>query len=318
MDKEWIIKRYDDSCKKEWNDFVSSSCNGTFLFFREYMDYHAHRYDDHSIMIYRKGYLQALLPAHLINEVFFSHQGLTYGGFVVNREMTADDMMDIFNKVIEYLILNTAVLKWIYRSIPHIYSSYPCEGDLYALFRHNASLIERKISTVIPSDGAMEFSTLRMRKVHKAEKEGFIICKDNDFASFWNVLEENLKDRHEAKPIHSLEEMELLHERFPENILLYSVYSDKGKTMAGCVIYLSKNVAHVQYIGSSPVGREKGAVDFLFYYLTHKEFKEVKYFDMGTSVEDGGRVLNEGLIFQKEGFGGRAVVYDTYELPVKR
>ena len=40
-------------------------------------------------------------------------------------------------------------------------------------------------------------------------------------------------------------------------------------------------------------------------------------FDFGISTEQGGRYLNEGLIFQKEGFGARTVVYDTYELNIE-
>ena len=58
-------------------------------------------------------------------------------------------------------------------------------------------------------------------------------------------------------------------------------------------------------------------MDLLFHRLIHEVYSSVPYFDMGTSVEEGGRVLNEGLIFQKEGFGGRAVVYDTYELDIR-
>ena len=42
-------------------------------------------------------------------------------------------------------------------------------------------------------------------------------------------------------------------------------------------------------------------------------YKDFDYFDFGTSNEEGGKVLNTSLIYQKEGFGGRGVVYDTYE-----
>ena len=38
----------------------------------------------------------------------------------------------------------------------------------------------------------------------------------------------------------------------------------------------------------------------------------IAYFDFGKSTERHGEYLNEQLIFQKEGFGGRAVCYDTY------
>ena len=76
-------------------------------------------------------------------------------------------------------------------------------------------------------------------------------------------------------------------------------------------------MAHVQYIASTDEGKELGAVDLLFLYLINNKFKNIRYFDLGTSVEQGGKYLNEGLLFQKEGFGGRAVVYDTYEMEIK-
>ena len=149
-----------------------------------------------------------------------------------------------------------------------------------------------------------------------ALREGLSIRQDDDFASFWTVLEGNLMERHQSRPVHTLEEIMLLHRRFPQQILLYRVCRAAKRTVAGCVLYVTERVVHVQYIGSTPEGRAYGAVDLLFHHLIHETYKDVPCFDMGTSVEEGGRVLNEGLIFQKEGFGGRAVVYDTYEMEV--
>ena len=37
------IHRYTAAYHRDWNDFVSESSNGTFLFLREYMEYHADR-----------------------------------------------------------------------------------------------------------------------------------------------------------------------------------------------------------------------------------------------------------------------------------
>ena len=59
-----------------------------------------------------------------------------------------------------------------------------------------------------------------------------------------------------------------------------------------------------------------GALDLLFHQLIYDRYAQKRYFDFGISTEHGGQMLNEGLLFQKEGFGGRAVVYDTYEMEV--
>ena len=50
----------DQSC---WNSFLERSKNGTFLLNRNYMDYHADRFDDHSLVVRRDGEMYALIPA---------------------------------------------------------------------------------------------------------------------------------------------------------------------------------------------------------------------------------------------------------------
>lgn len=312
----WDIKLYSISSRQEWDDFISGSRNGTFLFLRGYMDYHADRFKDSSLMAYHGGKLHAVLPAHVAGETLYSHCGLTYGGIVSDEKMTAALMMELFGALVHFMHSSLHVAKWIYRPVPYIYARYPSEEDLYALFRFGGRLVERRISTVVPSVMPYGFSTLRRRKTRHALRAGFTLRKESDFEAFWTILESNLGERHHAHPVHSLAEIQLLHDRFPENIVLHTVYDREDCMVAGCVMYLSACVAHVQYIGSTAKGRDNGAVDLLFDHLIHKVYSGFKYFDMGTSVEDGGQLLNKGLVFQKEGFGGRAVVYDTYELDV--
>ena len=43
------VARYDKSQETEWNSFIGCSKNGTFLFNRGYMDYHADRFTDASL-----------------------------------------------------------------------------------------------------------------------------------------------------------------------------------------------------------------------------------------------------------------------------
>lgn len=311
------VKKYSAADQRQWDDFVNHSRNGTFLFLRNYMDYHSDRFHDFSLLIYKNNKLIALLPAHLDGKQLCSHLGLTYGGFVLSNKMTATLMLEVFKASLDYVAAQTDVENFIYLPIPYIYASVPSQEDLYALFRLNAQLKARKISSVVCLDKPLGLSELRNRKLKKAEKQGLEIIQDNDYPAFWNILENNLKIKYNAAPVHSLSEIILLHQRFPNNILLYRVCAAQ-ETVAGCVLYLTKNVVHVQYIASTPEGRTVCAVDYLFNYLIYNKYAgKTRYFDLGTSVEEGGRVLNEGLIFQKEGFGGRAVVYDTYVLKLK-
>jgi len=87
--------------------------------------------------------------------------------------------------------------------------------------------------------------------------------------------------------------------------------------LAGALVYDFGHVAHTQYLASSDEGREFGALDFLLANLLDTVYANRRYFSFGISTEQEGRYLNEGLIFQKEGFGGRAVVHDFYELELQ-
>lgn len=312
-DLQLNVVRYTSEQKAVWDSFVAASRNGTFLFMRDYMDYHADRFTDHSLMFYKGGRLLALLPGNIEGETYCTHGGLTYGGFVLAYQASASVVLEAFYLLCRYLKENFGIKRIVYRTIPFIYHNYPAEEDLYALFRLNALLTERKISSVVMPGGACPFNTLRRRKLKLAHKNELKVYQDEAFETFWTILECNLQQHHGRSPVHSLEEIVRLNRLFPEEIKLYRVL-DKDETVGGCVMYISNEVAHVQYIASTDRGRDMGALDLLFDCLINQIYIEKRYFDFGVSVEDGGRYLNEGLIFQKEGFGGRAVMYDTYEL----
>ena len=140
--------------------------------------------------------------------------------------------------------------------------------------------------------------------------------------AFWQLLDVVLSTRHGVHPVHTLAEMQMLMERFPRDIRLFTVHVGTGKRLcAGCLMYFTRCVAHVQYIAASDEGRDIGALDYLFsHLLAHIEqvAPGSRYFDFGISTEQGGSVLNEGLIFQKEGYGARTVCYDSYVLPLSQ
>ena len=300
---------------EEWNTFVAGSRNGTFLHLREYMDYHCDRFTDHSLMFYRHGELTAILPANIKEGTVVSHGGLTYGGLLLSDNATADCVLDIFSALLEYLETK-GVKELIYRPVPHIYHRYPCEEDLYALFRNNAQLTERKISTTIKLGDPLPFKG--RRKLTAATKSRLRIVEDNNFAAFWEVLNSRLKDKYGVTPVHSLQEIELLHNRFPNNILLFRVTDGSGVTLGGVVMYIAGRVVHTQYTGTTDEGRRIGVLDHLYGYLINERFEQYAYLDFGVSVEQGGHYLNCGLIAQKEGLGGRAVMYDTYAIEINK
>jgi hypothetical protein len=107
--------------------------------------------------------------------------------------------------------------------------------------------------------------------------------------------------------------MMLLRSRFPNNIRLMTVCRDE-EILGGTLLYDCGQTVKTQYIMASDEGRRHGALDFLFDRLLERyELEGRQFFDFGTSNKVDNDDLNESLIFQKEGFGARAVCYDTYE-----
>src|SRR2546423_15660713 len=83
------VQRYSARLKAAWDEFVAKAKNSTFLFRRDYMEYHADSFSDHSLMLYEGSKLVAVLPANLYGDgTLVSHQGLTYGGGGVDSGKT--------------------------------------------------------------------------------------------------------------------------------------------------------------------------------------------------------------------------------------
>lgn len=306
------IRRYRREDKELWNSFVSKARNATFLFDRNYMDYHADRFDDNSFMFYHKGKLKAVLPANVAGDTLYSHQGLTYGGLLLDKKATVEDVLECFDSLNSWLREN-GISKVVYKALPWIYQQYPSEEDLYALtWKCKAQLISRDISSSIVIDNKLKFAESRKSGIRKALSLNIEVGESNDVDGFWHVLEDNLGNRYNAKPVHTASEMKLLMSRFPSNIKLY-VAKMNGEIVGGTLIYVTPQVVHTQYISASVEGKKHGALDLLFDYIINKVYANCRYFDFGKSTEQGGAYLNEPLIFQKEGFGGRGVCYDWYQ-----
>ena len=304
------VNRYTSSNVDEWNDFVAQSKNGTFLFDRRYMDYHADRFADFSLMIRNNGRLSAVLPANLSEATLYSHQGLTYGGLIMSQRLKTAEVCNIFQRLNEYLTA-AGVEKIIYKPVPWIYSSAPSEEDLFALHRVcGARLVGRHAAAVLTSCRP-RFDESRRSGIRKAVRSGVTVRQCDDIDAFWPILTDVLQAKYNSRPVHSLDEMRLLMSRFPANIKLFMAFVDDNP-VSGTVIYETPRVAHTQYIAASSKGHAVGALDKLFDHLLVEVYPDKPCFDFGTSLTGDGQ-FNPRLAFQKEGFGARTVCYDCYE-----
>ena len=307
------IVRYTAEQVDAWNQFVATSKNATFLFDRRYMDYHADRFHDHSLLFYRGERLMAVLPAHVEGDTLYTHRGLTYGGLLMSEQLTISETMMLFRELND--MLRSEGLKHVcYKAIPWIYHRLSAEEDLYALYHEcKARIVARDYSTNIFLGANLRWERVRRRGVVRAERAGIQVEISNDYADFWHVLADNLGTKYGVKPVHTLAEIELLHERFPQNIVLYQAVRE-GQVLGGVVLYVTPQVVHAQYSSATPEGKSLGAIDAIYERIMHHDYKDYPYFDFGRSTENAdGSGLNETLVFQKEGFGARGLCYDIYE-----
>lgn len=309
------IERYQPKYKSLWDKFIAESKNGVFLFFRDYMEYHSDRFTDFSLLFYDDNKLAAVMPANIKDDILFSHGGLTFGGVISDDKMKTPLMLEIFEALKEYL-KTQGIKKLVYKAIPYIYHKVSAEEDLYALFLNDARLVRRDVSSTVFMKEKIAFSKGRKWAVKKSKSSGLDVRKSYDFKTFMAIEEDNLRSKYGVKPTHTAEEIQLLASRFPENIKLFAAYKNEIM-VAGVIVYENRNVVHTQYIASTDEGKGLFASDLILDYLINEHYREKRYFDFGISTEKEGRFLNVGLITQKEEFGARAVVYDTYELDVR-
>lgn len=310
-----FIKRYTEEQKEEWNQFNASAKNTLFMFDRNYMDYHKNRFLDHSLMFYQDDELIAILPMSEKDAVLTSHGGLTYGGFIVGTKMKQHIMNECMKELILYAKEN-GYHEINYKTIPHIYHQQPAEEDRYALFLYDAQMVKVESSTVVNLEAPLKMPKGRKAQISRAKREGCIVEEKTDYDSFAQFIAlENqvLSEHHNTKAVHTAEEINLLHDNFPNNIHLYATMKE-DMMIAGTIVFEYGQVIHTQYMAANEEARRIGALDFAVSTVIEKYRSNKKWLDFGISTEDGGRTLNEGLIAQKEGFGGRTNVYEMWRL----
>ncbi|WP_372483355.1 GNAT family N-acetyltransferase [Elizabethkingia anophelis] len=309
------IKKYDEDTDNDiWDDLISRSVTNLFFFKRNFLNYHKSRLEDFSLILIKKSKVIAVFPANIMNDTIYSHAGLTFGGLIRDRKITQKDVLEIFELITTFYKAK-GIKKIIYKAVPYVFSKYPFQEDLYALFsKYEAKIVKREISSIISLENKLNFSQSKKNLVNKNNLRNKIFIKElTDYCDYWALLISVLKKRYNAKPTHSLEEITNLKSEFPDNIKLYVADKD-DQILAGVVIFDFGDVVHTQYMATSDDGRKEGALDIINYELINNIYNKRKYYSFGSSCEKNGYYLNEGLINQKELMGARAIALDTYEI----
>ncbi len=311
--KNYTVKRYQANNFSDWNAFISTAKNATFLFHRNFMEYHSDRFDDFSLMVYDEDKLVAVLPANRVNSTVYSHQGLTYGGLVLPLNSKLYNVIYIFKSILLFLNENAISILDI-KKIPSIYcDTFSDEMDYLVSICKGTISIKQAVS-VINLDANFKISKSRRECINRGKKLNLIIKEEDSLESFWNgILIPNLKEKYNSKPVHSLDEITALKAKFPQNIKHFNVYHN-DKLVCGTTLFITKNVVKPQYISGNESNNLLGSIDYLYGFLINEVSKGKSYFDFGPSHENNGLNIVKNINFWKESFGANTLVQDFYEV----
>jgi len=313
------VVKYHSELKEEWDQFIETSKNGSFLLMRDFIEYHANRFVDASAMVFDGQKLLMVLPANgRGNREVGSHDGLTYGGCVFRADIKLPLALSAISAAMRFYHESGLDLLDL-KLIPRFYHTRPADEVDYAMWLCGAELYRRDSAFVIDQDSRIPVAKNYSREAKKAKACGYFVQEEVTCERFWEqILVPNLKQRFGVSPVHSLEEIEYLRNHFPEHIRCFTACADDGQPVSGALMFLSNNVAHAQYISGTELGRSSGALNMLFVDLIDDVFGGCRYFDFGIANEKQGRALNYGLASWKERMGGRTVVHDFYRIKTNR
>jgi hypothetical protein len=176
------IIRYTEDHRKQWEEFVSNSKNGTFHLSRNFIDYHGTKFNDHSLLAFDEDELVGVLPMNESGRDAFAHQGLTYGGWVLSQNIRLDEFHRLFVSFLQYLE-GKGIEQLHYKTIPFMYHQVPAQEDVHMLFLAGAKCTGQHVNPVIIPSNVPKFQERRVRGMKKAVKEGIVVRLSEDFDS---------------------------------------------------------------------------------------------------------------------------------------
>ncbi|CAM3522704.1 GNAT family N-acetyltransferase [Flavobacterium saliperosum] len=278
------------------------------------MEYHSDRFEDFSLLVLDGTKLVCVLPANRKGDEIFSHQGLTYGGFVTQEKLKSEAVSAVVDAVIAFL-REQQFKNLFLKQLPTFYASGGKQQTDWFLFQRGAVLYRKDMNLAVNLNQPLTISKSKLKHFRRVSEFDLSYKQTDDFASFWNlVLLPRLSEKYDVKPVHSLEEIEKLQRIFPQQIKQFSVYHH-DEIVAGITVFESDWVVKSQYGATTKLGEQLRALDYLFIHLLeHYQKRGKHFFDMGTVHENGGQNVNWGLLNQKEELGCSVYNQDFYTL----
>ncbi len=322
------VSRYSECDRDAWDAFVETSLNGVFMHSRRFLDYHPpERFQDESLcFLDQKNELVAVLPAARIEDagasVLFSHPGATYGGLLFSRRRRSRNLDQIVQSFLGYAT-ETGCAEVRMRLTEPVYSETLIENLHGSLFRHGFGIKAREQSRAIRLAGrsseqlynALDDTIRRkLRQADRAGAETVLALSPDDWAEYWELLENTLATRHATTPTHTIEEISAISELLPGRIALMTTRIG-GELAAGVVLFfMNATTAHTMYMAMNYDLREHRPLNAALYHaMTESAERGCAWLNLGVSTTPGtnGKELNYGLDEFKQSMGGVATLRDT-------
>jgi hypothetical protein len=338
-----------------WDNFLEKLPDAHFFFSRRYQAHQEGRFEEISLMIWKKNKLVALLPLNLtwenisekkqigdvnkpiLEKIATSYQGLSFAGLLALPTLRYEEIAKIW-LLISHFLKAQNIQKLLYQATPDYQNNFENQAIRQIIFALGGKLVRVEASSVLDWRNELVYDLQKKRNLKKAQKNALVIEKislDNQVASsiekvekiriFWEILCQNLAERHGREPTHSFAEILELMRLFPQNISLFLVEKET-KILAGVLFFQTRNCLHAQYIASRFEGRKAFALDFLFDEILRKaplwglerEGKLPAFFSFGISQVRPSGKTNLNLLRWKEGFGAKAFLHESYLLDLSQ
>ena len=310
------VERFDAELKPVWDDLVRRAVNGHFMFERDFMEYHADRFDDHSL-VFRDGTRPiAVLPAHREGDDLVSHQGLPFAGLIWTEKARLRSMHEIIGALVAYLS-DHGFLRLVYCAMPAPYKRHHGDDDIYPLERAGAVVVRTRVASSVRIDDSPGISRKRRQILQQAAHHGIRIEQGIPVSDCHELITRFLEERFQTRPVHTASELQLLAARFPEQIRCAGAFH--GDSLVHTMVtFHSRTCIRLQYSAGTRPGRELYAADLMISSLIQELSKQGGWIDFGTSMDPRTGDLDPGLHAFKESFGGRTSLLRTYQLGLQK
>lgn len=322
---EFTLKKYSNNYKNIWDDFVKNSINGTIFHEQKFISYHKNKFNDSSLLFYKNGKLITVFPAAIIEKnnkiILKSHPGTSYGGFVLNDTLALKDVFEII-KLLEQFCNDNNIEIIEFRHSPNIFRKLPIDQLDFALSFNNYSRIDEELSTCFPLEAYKSLEIEKMidlfdnsgrskakKNISKAIKEGLLFRElvESEYENYYDILCSNLK-KHNAQPVHSFKEINLLKKLYPKRIRLYGVFKERELAAGYLIFNINQLGNHIFYGSINYKFQEFRPTSYGLFMLMNTFANEGdQYLNMGISTEDGGKIINWNLFAFKESFNGTGI-----------